>query len=453
MNSSTPAAKARFSISRLPGYLQLSDIQGLAQLATQATLGVTGLAENVHGNVYKAVASLLGPVGDRFIDGSPSASGASGIRPAGITGMVYGGVRGVTRLAGGAVNAVLAGALPLVREQPSSRPRENMLSALNGVLGDRLRDTANPLAIRMSLRHEGQALPLEPAALAQRLPGATAKVLVLIHGLCMNDLQWRAAASASQPAQDHGALLAAELGYTPVYLHYNTGLHTSDNGRQLAGLLEQLLAAWPQPVQALALLGHSMGGLVARSACHCAAETGMNWPARLRQMVFLGTPHHGAPLERVGNWVDALLGRQVVTRPFARIGQIRSAGITDLRHGNVLDADWTDAGRFDSAPDARQPLPLPAGVACYTVAATTVHHGPGLLRPVRQALSEQVVGDGLVPLHSALGLHAAPGRSLAYAPQNQFIAHGMGHLELLSRPEEARQLVAWLGSEAQAASA
>ncbi|MDB5932500.1 MAG: hypothetical protein JWR60_4207 [Polaromonas sp.] len=448
MNSSTPAAKARFSISRLPGYLQLSDIQGLAQLATQATLGVTGLAENVHGNVYKAVASLLGPVGDRFIDGSPSASGASGIRPAGITGMVYGGVRGVTRLAGGAVNAVLAGALPLVQEQPSSRPRENMLSALNGVLGDRLRDTANPLAIRMSLRHEGQTLPLEKAALAQRLPAATAKVLVLIHGLCMNDLQWRAASlpQSLQPAQDHGELLAAELGYTPVYLHYNTGLHISDNGRQLAGLLEQLLAAWPQPVQELALLGHSMGGLVARSACSCAAEAGLRWPAQLRRLVFLGTPHHGAPLERVGHWVDKLLGRQVVTRPFARIGQIRSAGITDLRHGNVLDADWAGGDRFDSALDARQPLPLPAGVACYTVAATTVPHCAGRLLSVRQALSHKIVGDGLVPVQSALGQHEKPERCLVFSPENQWVAHGMSHMELLSRPEVTRQLVDWLRS-------
>ena len=442
MNPSTPAAKPRFSLPRLPGYLQASDVQGLAQLATQATLGVAGLAENVHGNVYKAVASFFGPPGASFIDKAPS---RSGVKPLGITGLVYGGIRGVTRLAGGTVNAVLSGVVPLSGKKASSRQREAMLAALNGVLGDHLLETANPLAISMRLRHEGQPLVLEKSVLAERLPGASVKVLVLVHGLCMNDLQWHGQGAA---AQDHGQRLARELGYTPVYLHYNSGLHISDNGRQLAGLLEQLLKAWPQPVEELALLTHSMGGLLARSAFHQATQANHAWPVQLKKLVFLGTPHHGAPLERVGHWVDAQLGRRVVTRPFAKIGQIRSAGITDLRHGNVLQADWQSVGRFDSAADARQALPLPAGVACYAVAATTVSHGAGPLRSVRHALSHQFVGDGLVPLRSALGQHESPERCLAFAPQNQWIAQGMNHLELLSRPEVTRQLVEWLGTAA-----
>jgi pimeloyl-ACP methyl ester carboxylesterase len=435
------AARPRFP--RLPGDLHLSDIQGLAQLATQATLGVTGLAENVHGNAYKAVAAFLGPPGATFIDATP---GRSGVKANGITGLVYGGVRGITRLAGGTVNAALSGLVPLAAEKPSSRRREAMLAALNGVLGDRLQDSANPLAIRMQLRHEGLTLAPDKSALAQRLPGAGGKVLVLLHGLCMNDLQWRAhgAGDALHPAHDHGLLLADQLGYTPVYLRYNSGLHISANGAQLAGLLEQLLAAWPQPVEELALLAHSMGGLVARSAVHQAAQAGHGWPAQLRRLVFLGTPHHGAPLERVGHWVDTRLGRLAVTRPFASLGKIRSAGITDLRHGNVLEADWRHVGRFDSAADARTVLPLPADVACYAVAATTVSHGAGPLKSVRHALSHQLVGDGLVPLRSALGQHASPERCLAFAPQNQWIAHGMNHLELLSRHEVTRQLVEWL---------
>lgn len=443
MRASTPASKAKPRISRLPTYLHVSDIQGLAQLATQAALGVTGLAETVQGNVYKAVAAYFGPLGSKFVDGRP---GNSGVRAFGITGLVYGGVRGVTRLAGGAADALLSRAAARQGEKTSSRRREAMLAALNGVLGDRLLETANPLAIRMSFRHEGQALPLEKAALAQRLPGATGKVLVLVHGLCMNDLQWRThgASGSLHPAHDHGLQLANELGYTPVYLHYNSGLHTSINGQQLAVLLEQLLQAWPQAVQELTLLTHSMGGLLARSACHYAGQAGCAWPTQLRRLVFLGAPHHGAPLERVGNWVDAVLDKQTVTRPFAKIGQIRSAGITDLRYGNVLQADWQHTGRFEAVPDARQLLPLPAGVACYAVAATTVAHDVGPLAPVRQTLSHKMVGDGLVPLESALGLHEDPRRTLAFAPENQWIAHGMNHLELLRRPEVTRQLMCWL---------
>jgi len=447
MSTSVPAGKAKVLLPRLPSYLHASDIQGLAQLATQGALGVAHLAENVQGNVYKAVAGYFGPLGARFVDGTP---GRSGVRAFGITGLVYGSVKGVTRLAGGAAGALLSRAGALQGEKTSSRRREAMLAALNGVLGDRLLETANPLAISMSLRHQGRPLALDKAALAQRLPGATGKVLVLIHGLCMSDLQWRphGASGAPHPAHDHGLHLASELGYTPVYLHYNSGLHTSDNGRQLAGLLEQLLAAWPQPVQELTLLGHSMGGLLARSALHQATQAGHGWPAQLKRLVFLGTPHHGAPLERVGNWIDAVLDKQAVTRPFAKIGQIRSAGITDLRYGNVLAADWQHAGRFDSVLDARQVFPLPARVACYAIAATTVAHGAGPLAPVRHALSHKMVGDGLVPLESALGRHEDPLRTLAFEPDKQWIAHGMGHLELMRRPEVTRQLVQWLGTAA-----
>ena len=186
MHRTTPTENAQPRFPGLPAYLHLSDIQGLTQLATQATLGVAGLAENVQGNVYKAVAAYFGPLGARFVDGAP---GRSGVRFVGVTGLVYGGVKGVTRLAGGAVNAVLSGVVPLVGQKPSSRRREAMLAALNGVLGDHLVDTANPLAVRMSLRNEGRALVLERSALAERLPDATGKVLVLVHGLCMNDLQ------------------------------------------------------------------------------------------------------------------------------------------------------------------------------------------------------------------------------------------------------------------------
>ena len=83
-----------------------------------------------------------------------------------------------------------------------------------------------------------------------------------------------------------------------------------------------------------------MGGLVSRSACNVAEQTNMAWRSKLKNIVFLGTPHHGAPLERVGNWIDTTLGSNRVTKPFAAIGQIRSSGITDLRYGHVLASSW-----------------------------------------------------------------------------------------------------------------
>ncbi len=413
---------------RLPTWLHVADIQGLAQLATQGVLGVTGVAEAVQGSVYKSVAAPFGLLGSRFVDGTP---GGTGIKPKGITGFVYGSVKAVTRLAGGAADMLLAGARPLVGEQASSPQREAMLSAINGVLGDQLLETANPLAIAMSLRHEGKPLALDRAGITYVLPNAGRKILVLVHGLCMNDLQWTSA------AYNHGDELAKALGYTPVYLHYNTGRHVSDNGKQFAGLLEQLVEAWPQPVDEITLLTHSMGGLVSRSACHAAEQAGMAWRSKLKNLIFLGTPHHGAPLERVGNWVDVLLGSNFITKPFARIGQVRSSGITDLRYGDAIGSHWADADRFEMAPDQREPLPLPAGVECFTIAATTSAKAGDL--------QDQLLGDGLVPLASALGEHDKAHHSLGFKPENQWVAVSTNHMELLKKADITTQLLRWLG--------
>ena len=193
------------------------------------------------------------------------------------------------------------------------------------------------------------------------------------------------------------------------------------------------------PITDLSLLVHSMGGLVARSACEYVRTAGLGWRAHLKHMVFLGTPHHGAPLERVGSWLDLVLGSNAVTRPFARIGQMRSSGITDLRHGYVLAEHWEGQNRFDFASSdslaARQALPLPAGVACFAVAGTTS----------KLAASSSLMGDGLVPVASALGTHANAALTLEFPPENQFVAYGTDHMALLKSEVIAAQLVRWLG--------
>jgi pimeloyl-ACP methyl ester carboxylesterase len=279
----------------------------------------------------------------------------------------------------------------------------------------------------MHLRFRNETLNFEALPARADLNG---KVLLLIHGLCMSDRPWQT------PGTDHGAALAATLNYTPIYLRYNSGLHISQNGHQLAAQLEQLVMHWPVPLEELTVVAHSMGGLLIRSAVYDAQQQGMRWPARLKNIVFLGTPHHGAPLERAGHWVDVLLASTPFSAPFAQLGQLRSAGITDLRYGHVLDVDWQRHDRFHRQPDCRQPVPLPEGVACYAVAATTATQ--------RSALVDRLLGDGLVPLHSALGEHADPQRTLAFAKPSQFIAYRTSHLALLSSPAVTRQMVTWL---------
>lgn len=186
-----------------------------------------------------------------------------------------------------------------------------------------------------------------------------------------------------------------------------------------------------------------MGGLLARSAFDIAQQAGQHWPARLQDLVFLGTPQHGAPLERAGHGVDALLASIRFTAPFARLGKIRSAGITDLRHGHVQDADWQGRDRFGSGRDHRLPLPLPGRVRCFAVAAT--------LAARRSRLAERLTGDGLVPLDSALGRHADPAYRLEVPRERQLIVYRTGHLDLLCSPVVAEQLRTWLtASEARA---
>ena len=408
--------------TKKPPPLRVSDLRGLVQLATQATVGVSGIAEGVHQSVW----ATLGAPGGR----EPG-------RARGITGLVYSSVRGAARMVGKGVDTALAGLQPALepaRDVEESPAREAFFAALNGVMGDHLAAVDNPFAIPMTLRYRGESLNWHALP---SMPEATGKVLVLIHGLCMNDLQGHARHRGH--GVDHGEALASTLGYTPVYLRYNSGLHTSQNGRELAALLERLVAHWPTPVEELAVVAHSMGGLLIRSARHVAAEESLAWPSRLKKIVFLGTPHHGSPLERAGNWVDVVLGALPYTAPFAKLGRVRSAGITDLRHGHVLDEDWQGRDRFRRAPDRRRVVPLPEGVECFAVAATTAAE--------RGLLADRWIGDGLVPLHSALGRHDDARRDLGLAEGSRWIAYRTGHLELLSCPEVTRRMVRWLASE------
>ena len=369
-------------------------LRGAAKLATEATTGLTDLVEAVHSRIA-SVPGLPGPA-----DG----------RTRGITGLVYKTIRGVTRAVGGSVDTLLGALAPMLATRPGAEPglpspeREAVLAALNGVLGDHLAKTANPLAIRMALRCGGRALPLHREALATALPQAGDQLLVLIHGLCMNDLQWR------RGGHDHGEALAASLGFTCVYLHYNTGLHVSTNGRALAGQLEQLLDQWPRPLARFAIVAHSMGGLLARSALHYGRAAGHHWPDRLDDLACLGTPHHGAPLERAGQGVDMLLSATPYAGPFGRLAKLRSAGITDLRHGNLIDEDWVGGDRFDSATDRRKAVPLSAGSRCYAIAGTLAQEG---------GLKDKLLGDGLVPVASALGKHRLARRTLKFLPEDQ----------------------------------
>ncbi|MFN5049561.1 MAG: esterase/lipase family protein [Roseateles sp.] len=411
-----------------PPALRAEDVRGALRLSHEALGGLIDLVESMHAGIA-----------DRVLGRSTAADPEDGLRRArGLTGLVYRGVRGISGGVGSATELLLGSlARQLLPASSAAAPharREALLAALNGVLGDHLADSGNPLAIAMRFRRQGQALPLQAEALRASLAAQTStpRLLVLLHGLCMNDLQWRLGT-----AEDHGQVLARELGYTPVYLHYNSGLGIARNGRLLAERLQTLCEAWPQPLERLVLLGHSMGGLVARSAIHHAAQrrgegdASLSWPQRLDDLVCLGSPHLGAPLERAGHGLERLLAALPYAAPLARLGQIRSAGITDLRLGHITEAASDAQGRRHW-----NQVPLPGNTRCYAVAAS--------LGPAPHSLKSRLLGDGLVPVASALGRHRDPARGLDFAPERQAVVYRAGHLELLSSPEVLALLRGWL---------
>ena len=302
---------------------------------------------------------------------------------------------------------------------------KNLQAVVNGIIGDTLVAAHHPLAIQMTLNIRGQTLILEQHLLKISIPKIQSKLVVLVHGICMSDDHWPEDLFVPQDA-------------ISVSLHYNTGRHISTNGQELSALLEKLVSHWPVPVTDIVLIGSSLGGLVSRSASYYGALAGHGWLQLLSRLVFIGTPHHGSPLERRGNWVDTRLSSNRYTAYLARLGKMRSAGITDLRYGYLLDSDWYGRDRFEPLADNRQPVALPDGVVCYALAATMGKRAGDL--------SDRFMGDGLVPLESALGYHHRKEICLSFHQMHQWIGFGMHHMELLNHPMMYDQIKSWLAS-------
>ncbi|MFT3804013.1 MAG: alpha/beta hydrolase [Burkholderiaceae bacterium] len=384
----------------------MADLRGASLLAFGALAGVSRLVQDMHTTIERR----------------PAPIGALPILPArGITGLVYRSVHDGLRLTGAGTNAVLAPFEQILASGERTRKREALVAIVNGLYGDHLDRTGNPLAIEMSLRYQQRAIDVANPGESLRSAGsppASSRLLILVHGLFMNDLKW------SRDGHDHGAALAAELGYSVLYLHYNSGLHIHDNGRQLANLLEQLVENWPVAVDEVSIIGHSMGGLVAHSACMHAEQHEQTWIERSSRLIFLGAPLLGAPLVRGGHLLDVLLDQSPYSAPLARVRKLRSAGIKDLRHGVVSAEPLTQAS-------------LPRGVKCYA-AATTRGDRQGLL-------ADKLIGDGLVPVDSALGRHSDPAKTLPIPESQQWVGQGISHLEMLSSPQVYARLRDWLG--------
>lgn len=399
--TATPTAPA-------PGPTVLDALSLLSEVADE--LGVRSVRD-VHLAVTDRVHGLL----DRVTGGTSAVPGAV---HRGIAGAVYGGLGAGLRAASTGLDRVAAtGVGPRLEDDPRGR---FVSAAVNGLIGDRLLRERPQMAIPMAVRREGRDVEPEAAALREAFPAATPRLVVLLHGLCENESYW--GLHADEVGTTYPEALAAR-GWTPLLLRVNTGLGVRENGVALTSLMQRVVEQWPVPVREVALIGHSMGGLVVRAAGAVAAEPPpgapegwSEWTSLVTDVVTLGTPHLGAPIAWGIGHGSRGLGLLPETAAFGRILDWRSAGVHDLV-----------AGLTDDVP------PLPHAryhLVCATLTAARRH-------PVGN-----LVGDLLVRPRSAYGADRS-GRRLF--PDADVLHVGRtDHFGLLNHPQVHEALARWL---------
>lgn len=367
------------------------DLSGLNQLSHEGFLGVSEITESLHQNIL-SIGGLL----------------SKNQQTSGLTGFVYRSVRYVANTGFQSANWAIQQVSPLLPEVAENQRRMRWLSMLNGVLGDHLVDSGNPLALSMVMVKGQQECTLHQAV--EQWSDTSKKPLLMVHGLCLNEQCWQARGR-------QGEMLAGLGHHAPLYLRYNSGLAIHENGRQLSDYLNKMSQQLPAG-QRIDVLTHSMGGLVIRSALHTAHQLGFKWPSRVDKLIFLGTPHHGAYLEKTGAVGQYLMNISPYSRPFVNLTGRRSQGIQDLNTGRINTGGGVSA--------------LPKHIKTYAIA--------GLLQIKQAHLAGQFVGDGLVSVASALGHHRKKSRQLYLDKDHQFELPGVSHLGLLS-DQQVRELI------------
>lgn len=292
---------------------------------------------------------------------------------------------------------------------------EFALGVLNGAIGDYLQRTGNGLATSMTLVHHGEPIASSPEALARAYPNAKSKIVILAHGLMCTETAFDLAGGG-----DYGTLLEKDLDLTPLYVRYNSGLPIADNGAAFAGILDDLVANWPTPLEDILVIGYSMGGLVVRSACHIAAQKKSAWLTLVKRAIYVGTPHRGAPLERGGRVVSKILTAipDPYTRLIAEVADLRSEGLQDLGDAELRHEDRARRKKTFDLTDVEHPVPLLKSMKHYLVAGT-LSSEPWL---------QKLFGDSIVPLASATnGLIM---KDAVLPPDHVKIVAGMSHVDL-----------------------
>jgi pimeloyl-ACP methyl ester carboxylesterase len=355
---------------------------------------------------------------------------------------------GSTRMLGRALLTAAGYGAALTRPEEAASMERSVAGrivkgALSGAFGDKLAAQGNPLAVSMGVRCRGRDVTATPEGLAEAFPQATPKLAVFLHGLCETEDAWklapRAARSAETRPPTYGRRLRDELGYTPVYIRYNSGLHISANGRRLATLLDEIVEGWPVEVEEIALIGHSMGGLLARSASYYGSLAGAGWVGRVAHVFTLGTPHLGAPLEQATHAAACALARLPETRALAKGINARSVGIKDLGHGYLTDECWGGQDPDAYLRHAARQIPFLETASHYFVSAS-------LTRDHDHRLGRHI-GDLLV-LHASAWGSKPVGERLRFPIDHYRHYGGATHFDLLGHPAIGDQIIRWLSRRA-----
>jgi pimeloyl-ACP methyl ester carboxylesterase len=403
----------------------VNDVRDLTALvgrhAEETILSVTqGLHRAIAGRVFRYV----------------PASGIVRLGHDAISSLVYAGVRvglrGATA-AGTAIAGAAAGGRE-VRWFDSSPGHSRAASILHGVIGDRFATDHPALDLPVSIRVRGRTTEVTAEVLAETFPDPSPRVALFLHGLTESDCCW-----------DNEELVlpdvVAELGWTSIRLRYGTGRAIGTNGVELDEVLEELVRTWPVPVRELTLVGHSMGGLVIRSASAAALERGRRWPDLVRHTVHLGTPHLGSWLERAANNGTRLLRKLPEGEVIAKVIDTRARGIKDLRHGALSDDCWGATVLHDDGVGGLDGfVPAPREIAPLLDHAT--HHliAGRLTRSPDHPVARRF-GDALVTSRSALG---DDGKRRLTGGRIEKLELPAGHFRLLRDPAVADHLRRWL---------
>jgi pimeloyl-ACP methyl ester carboxylesterase len=384
---------------------------------------VLSFAQSLHqavaGRVFGAIGPLSAPV--RFAHDRLAAT-------------TYSAVRGATsKTASLAASSVKLATGDDLRLLSRSRRGRAAIGALNALSGDVLEARANALAIPMSVRQGGVDVQCERKELRSALVHPTRRLALFIHGLGETEEDWWRRSGARR--RSFGARLKRDLNITPIYLRYNSGLHISENGSRLSDLMEQLVQAWPLAVGDVALIGHSMGGLLARAAYHAGRERGHRWLSKVRHVITLGSPHTGVPLEKLVHVAAWVLRVVPESRPIADILDRRSAGIRDLRFGYLVEEDWRGEKPARLLHNNRSEVPPLEGCTHTFVSATVA-------RSLRHPLS-WIGGDLLVATDSAAGRRSDG--SVVVSADAVIHLDRLTHFDLLDHPlvyQQMRRVIA-----------